>query len=143
MARAAAPRGGSTLPYVAGRLDGTWQGYRLGRWDGPDVLSRPPSSYLARLSCDTNLWSGPALRLAIETFGAQNVMFGNDLPPVRVPLEGPIVILQDLGLSDADLEAVRWRNAARFFGFPVTSERDRQTEGSTSSVPAELAALDA
>ena len=41
--------GGGTLPFVAGRLDATWQGYRPGRWDGPDVLTRPPSSYLARL----------------------------------------------------------------------------------------------
>jgi predicted TIM-barrel fold metal-dependent hydrolase len=112
---------GGTLPFVAGRLDATWQGYRPGRWDGPDLLTRPPSSYLGRLCCDTNTWSAPALRLAIETFGLQHVLFGNDLPPVWVPLDGPIETLNALGLPDSDLEAIRWGNAARFFGLPVTS----------------------
>jgi aminocarboxymuconate-semialdehyde decarboxylase len=111
---------GGTLPYLAGRLDATWQGYRPGRWDGPDVLTRQPSSYLAELACDTNTWSAPALRLAIETFGIHNVLFGNDLPSVWVPLDGPIETLRALGLSEPDLEAVRWSNAARFFGLPMS-----------------------
>ena len=64
----------------------------------------------------------PALRLAIETFGVAHVLFGNDLPPVWVPLDGPIALLDDLGLSEPDLEAVRWRNAARFFGLPVPND---------------------
>ena len=110
---------GGTLPFLAGRLDATWQGYRPGRWDGPDLLTRPPSSYLSRLACDSNTWSTAALRLAIETFGADHVLFGNDRPPVWVPLHGPIAMLDDLGLPDADLEGVRWRNAARFFGLPI------------------------
>jgi hypothetical protein len=29
-------------------------------------------------------------------------------------------MLSDLGLSESDLEGVRWRNAARFFGLPVS-----------------------
>lgn len=111
--------GGGTLPYLAGRLDGTWQGYRPGRWDGPDLLTRPPSSYLARFTCDTNLWSAPALRLAVETFGIDGVLFGNDYPPVWVPLDGPLQLLDGLGLPDDDLEGIRWRNAARFFGLPL------------------------
>src|SRR5262249_28133441 len=63
---------GGTLPFTAGRLDATWQGYRPGRWEGPDLLERPPSSYLTRLACDSNTWSVPALRLAIEMFGIEN-----------------------------------------------------------------------
>lgn len=106
---------GGTLPYLAGRLDGTWEGYRPGRWDGPDVLTRPPSSYLGRLWCDSNTWSAPALKLAIETFGMEHVMFGNDRPPVWVPLDGPVAMLTELGLVDDDLAAIRWKNAARFF----------------------------
>jgi aminocarboxymuconate-semialdehyde decarboxylase len=110
---------GGTLPYLAGRLDGTWQAYRPDRWEGPDVLTRPPSSYLAGLACDTNTWSAPALRLAIETFGVQNVLLGNDCPPVWVPLDGPVAMLGDLALPESDLEAIRWRNAARFFNLPL------------------------
>jgi len=115
--------GGGTLPFVAGRLDATWQGYRPGRWEGPDLLTRPPSSYLAGLCCDTNLWSASALRLAIETFGVEHVLFGNDLPPVWVPLDRPVETLNALGLPEPDLEGIRWRNAARFFGLPLTDAR--------------------
>ncbi len=113
--------GGGSLPYLTGRLDGCWQGYRPGRWEGPDILTRPPSSYLERLACDTNLWSAPALRLAIESFGVEQVMFGNDYPPVWTPLDGPLAILTTLDLPAADLEAIRWRNAARFFKLPLTT----------------------
>lgn len=111
--------GGGTLPYLAGRLDGTWEAYRPGRWEGPDTLTRPPSSYLGRLACDTNLWSAPALRLAIETFGSERVLFGNDCPPVWVPLEGPIRALESLDLPDDRVQAIRWGNAARFFKLPL------------------------
>lgn len=114
--------GGGTLPYMAGRLDGTWEAYRPGRWEGPDILTRPPSSYLARLACDANLWSAPALRLAIETFGAEHVLFGNDCPPVWVPLDGPVELLGHLDLPADEVEAIRWRNAVRYFGLPVSSE---------------------
>lgn len=110
---------GGTLPYLAGRLDGTWQGYRPDRWEGPDVLSRPPSSYLRRLACDTNTWSAPALRLAIDVFGADHVLFGNDYPPVWVPLDVAVETLNDLGLAQDDLEGLRWRNAVRFYGLRV------------------------
>lgn len=111
--------GGGTLPYLAGRLDGAWTGYRPGRWDGPDILTRPPSSYLARLACDTNLWSGPALQLAISTFGVEHVLFGNDYPPVWTPLDGPVAIVDGLDISEAARDAIRWQNAARFFGLPL------------------------
>jgi len=110
--------GGGTLPFIAGRLDGTWRVYRPDRWEGPDCLTRPPSTYLPRLACDTNLWSGPALRLAIETFGVEHVLFGNDCPPVWAPLDEPVAALSALGLPEDDLEGIRWRNAARFFNLP-------------------------
>ena len=46
--------------------------------------------------------------------------FGNDRPPVWVPLDGPIALLNGMDLPEADLEAIRWKNAARFFGLPLT-----------------------
>jgi aminocarboxymuconate-semialdehyde decarboxylase len=111
--------GGGTLPYLAGRLDATWQAYRPDRWQGPDVLSRLPSSYLGRLACDTNTWSAPALRLALEVFGPHHVLFGNDYPPVWVPLDRPLAALEALDMPAEHLEAIRWRNAVRFFGLPL------------------------
>ena len=56
--------------------------------------------------------------LPVESF-----WFGNDLPPVWVPLGGPVETLNALGLPEPDLEGIRWRNAARFFGLPLTDAR--------------------
>ena len=53
------------------------------------------------------------------------MLFGNDCPPVWAPLDGPVATLDALGLSDDDLEGVRWRNAARFFGLPGVFARRR------------------
>ncbi len=114
--------GGGTLPYIAGRLDGTWEAYRPDRWEGSDRLTRPPSSYLGRLACDTNLWSAPALRLAVAVFGVNHVLFGNDYPPVWTPLDGPVRMLDELDLSDHELEGLRWRNAVHFFSLPIGSD---------------------
>jgi hypothetical protein len=47
------------------------------------------------------------------------LLFGNDLPPVWVPLDGPVATHDDLGLPPAELEAVRWGSAARFYGLPL------------------------
>ena len=46
-------------------------------------------------------------------------MFGNDLPPVRVPPDGPVETLNALGLPEPDLKGIRWRNAARFCRLPL------------------------
>jgi hypothetical protein len=59
--------------------------------------------------------------LLSEGAPVESFWFGNDLPPVWVPLDGPIAMLADLALREADLDAIRWGNAARFFGLPVTS----------------------
>jgi hypothetical protein len=48
--------------------------------------------------------------------------FGNDLRPVWVPLDGPIELLNGMGLSEPDLEAIRWKNAARLFGLPLRGQ---------------------
>jgi aminocarboxymuconate-semialdehyde decarboxylase len=111
--------GGGVLPWVAGRVDATWASYRPQRWHGPDVLTRPPSSYLRRFHVDTNTWSVAALRLLVEVLGPDRLVVGNDQPPVWFPLAESLALLDQLALPPADAEAVRWRNAARLFGLPV------------------------
>jgi len=108
--------GGGVLPYVAGRLDATWMAYRPERWAGVDVLTAPPATYLRRFYCDSNTWSTAALRLLMETLGADRVVVGNDQPPVWFPLERSLAALAELDLGPADAEAIRWENAARLFG---------------------------
>lgn len=108
--------GGGVLPYVAGRLDATWLAYRPNRWQGPDILTKPPSTYLRRFHVDTNTWSQPALRLLLEVLGADRLLVGNDLPPVWYPLGDSLKLLANLDLSVAEREAIYWRNAVRLFG---------------------------
>jgi predicted TIM-barrel fold metal-dependent hydrolase len=107
--------GGGVLPAMAGRLDATWRAYRPDRWQGADVLTVLPSSYLRRFHVDSNVWSLPALRLLVEVLGPDRILVGNDQPPVWFPLAESLALLDRLGLSAADLEAVRWRNASRLF----------------------------
>ena len=108
--------GAGVLPYVAGRLDATWQDYRgEGRWRGVDVLTQPPSTYLRRFHADSNTWSTPALTLLVDTLGADRVVFGTDQPPVWYPLDRSLATLAALPLSAADADAVRAGNAARLF----------------------------
>ena len=82
--------GGGMLPYVAGRLDATWSAYRPGRWQGVDLLERPPSTYLRRFYCDSNTWSTAAMRLLVDSFGVDRLVFGTDQPPVWFPLQQSI-----------------------------------------------------
>jgi predicted TIM-barrel fold metal-dependent hydrolase len=109
--------GAGVLPYVAGRLDAIWQDYRAeGRWRGVDVLTAPPSTYLRRFHADSNTWSAAALALLVETLGPDRVVFGTDQPPVWVPLERSIDLLDALPGGDAVTRAVRAGNAERLFG---------------------------
>jgi aminocarboxymuconate-semialdehyde decarboxylase len=111
--------GGGVLPYVAGRLDATWTAYRPERWAGVDVLTAPPATYLRRFHCDSNTWSTAALRLLVETLGADRVVVGNDQPPVWFPLERSLAALAGLDLAPGDTEAIRWKNAAGLFGLTL------------------------
>jgi len=108
--------GGGVLPAMSGRLDATWRAYRPDRWQGPDVLAAPPSSYLRRFHVDTNVWSLPALRLLLEVLGPDRLAVGNDQPPVWFPLAESLALLEQLALPPAARAAVRWGNASRLFG---------------------------
>ena len=73
---------GGALPMLPGRLD---FGYELrkddsfGPWE-PDVLPRAPSTYIEQLYYDTVSLHAPAVTCAVETAGADHVLFGSDFP---------------------------------------------------------------
>jgi aminocarboxymuconate-semialdehyde decarboxylase len=66
---------GSLLPYIAGRI--AYEGGRLGSDAGLDT---PAAEALRLLYTDTVCNSPAALRLALETFGGEHVLFGSDAP---------------------------------------------------------------
>ena len=73
----------------------------------------PPSSYLRRIHADTLLFSEPALRLTIEAFGADRVMFGTDWPPVSVPTSLTLDLVRGLDVPDDVRDGILGGNAVR------------------------------
>jgi aminocarboxymuconate-semialdehyde decarboxylase len=104
---------GGALPMLPGRLD---FGYELrtdrsfGPWE-PDVLAGPPSSYIEQLYFDTVSLHTPAVYCAVQTAGADHVLFGSDFPPVPIPLKRSVDTVRNLDIAENDKEQVLGRNA--------------------------------
>ncbi len=109
---------GGALPMLAGRLD---SGYELrgdmsfGPWE-PDLLTRPPSTYIKRLYFDTVCYHPPAIFCAVQTVGAEHVLFGSDSPPVPIPLERAIEAVRAVSISPEDKEKILGGNAVNLLG---------------------------
>jgi aminocarboxymuconate-semialdehyde decarboxylase len=97
--------GGGTFPYAYPRLR-TWAAMR-DEGPPPDVLEER----VRRLHVDTLVFDPALLRLCVERYGAERVMFGSDDP--FIPWDAVIAPL------DAAGPAVRSGNAAAFYGIDV------------------------
>jgi 6-methylsalicylate decarboxylase len=64
---------------------------------------------------DTVTFWPPALRAAVETFGAEHMLLGSDTPPLPFPLRKSIEMIEGLGLSPTEQEGVLGENAVRLF----------------------------
>ncbi len=71
-----ASHAGATLPYLAGRLDRSWEMTIPGR----EAISIPPSDYLRRIWYDAVTYNQGSLELCIEVGGADKVLYGSDYP---------------------------------------------------------------
>jgi predicted TIM-barrel fold metal-dependent hydrolase len=106
---------GGAIALLPGRLN---FGYELrhdltfGPWE-PDVLSKPPSEYIAQLYLDTMCLHLPALMCAIGTVGVDRVVFGTDHPPVPIPLTRHTALVHSLPLAHADKVKILGLTAAR------------------------------
>jgi predicted TIM-barrel fold metal-dependent hydrolase len=67
------PHFGGTLPYLTQRVE-VYQ--RQGRWN----VERPIGEYLGQFYTDTVSESPGALRMAIEAYGIQHILFASDVP---------------------------------------------------------------
>lgn len=106
--------GGGSFPFWLGRADNAWE--RRG-----DVVrgrsARPPSAYLDRFSVDSVVFSEPALRLLVDTMGADRVMVGSDYPyPLGERPAGNVVRTASF-LTEAQRSKLLSGNAERFLGF--------------------------
>jgi aminocarboxymuconate-semialdehyde decarboxylase len=96
---------GGALPYQAGRIDKSC---------GPAKLPKEPSEYLKTFYTDTVSPHVIGVKFAIEFFGVDHIMFGDDYPCWST--ETALKILDDVGLSKEDKEKVLGGNARLFFG---------------------------
>ena len=96
---------GGALPYQAGRMDKSC---------GPAGLPKDPSVYLKTFYTDTVSPHAAGVKFAIEFFGVDHIMFGDDHPCWST--EKALQVLDEVGLSKEDKEKVLDLNARRFFG---------------------------
>jgi aminocarboxymuconate-semialdehyde decarboxylase len=87
-----------------------------------DRLPHEPNDYFHRFYADTALFGAPhALRCALDYFGADQLLFGTDMP-----LGGPSVVeetisdVDSLGLRPEDRRLVYEENATRILGLTAT-----------------------
>ncbi len=104
--------GGGSFAFWLGRFENAWHR----RPDLVGVSELPPSGYLDRFSVDSVVFDPAALRLLVDTLGAEQVMLGSDYP---YPLgERPVGTVVDRAhfLTDEQKAAIRHGNARRFLG---------------------------
>jgi aminocarboxymuconate-semialdehyde decarboxylase len=104
--------GGGCLPYLAGRLDASWNSDA----EVKSKLKEPPSQYIQKLYLDALVYAGPALQAAYRLVGAQHLLFGTDQPFSVSDPEKNIQMLQTELQNKNNLDAVMQANAATLFG---------------------------
>ncbi len=103
--------GGGCLPYLAGRLDASWNS----DLEVKNKLNEPPSHFIQKLYLDALVYAGTALQAAYRLVGAQHLMFGTDQPFSVSDPDKNIKMLQVELQNKNDLDAVMHDNAVAFF----------------------------
>ncbi|MGC5617152.1 amidohydrolase family protein [Georgenia sp. Z1491] len=86
----------------------------LGPW-GDVRLERPPSEHVRTLYLDTVTFGVGPLRLALDTVGADRIVFGTDGPPLPFPPGRHIGHVDELEIDDTVRTAILGGNARELF----------------------------
>jgi aminocarboxymuconate-semialdehyde decarboxylase len=97
---------GGALPYQAGRMDKNSKAAKL---------PKDPSVYLRRMYTDTVQPHALGLKLAVDFYGVDHVMYGDDYPCWNP--KAAIGIFEEIGLSKEDQQKILHDNARRVLGF--------------------------
>jgi aminocarboxymuconate-semialdehyde decarboxylase len=122
--------GGSMVPHFSGRVGPGWDqlGARTPEDQRADItgypLTKRPLDYFKMMYADTAMFGAAhALRCSIDFYGADHVLFASDSPydPERGPgyIRATIQNLNEIGLSDAEKEAIFSGNVIRLLGLAV------------------------
>lgn len=103
---------GGSAPFIAPRYDNYYYQFP----DCREKIDRPPSEIMKNLYFDTVTIHPPALRCTLDTFGAEQLMFGSDYPHVPGGIDRFVTVLNAVGLTDKEFITIGWRNAADLLG---------------------------
>jgi predicted TIM-barrel fold metal-dependent hydrolase len=103
---------GGTIPFVLPRYDNYYRQFPECR----EHISRPPSEIMGEQYYDTVTMHPPALRCAVDTLGAERLVFGSDYPHVPGGIDRFVDVLNAVGLSEDELAMIGRRTAAGLLG---------------------------
>ena len=104
-----AAHAGATVPFLAGRMDRSWEMTVPGK----EAISTPPSEYLRRIYYVAVTYQQESLELCIAVGGADKVMYGSDYPHDIGDMAGCLRRVDALPAAQRD--PVRSQNARRIF----------------------------
>lgn len=103
---------GGALPYLVGRLERGRDQFRSDEGQSP---KRPVVEYLREFYYDTISFHPPAMELAIETVGAERLLFGTDYPFGMENADKTFADIETLDLSDGVKPGIMGETAAALF----------------------------
>jgi uncharacterized protein len=124
--------GGSMVPHFAGRVGPGWDqlGARTPESQKADIegypLRKRPIEYFAMMYADTAMFGAAhALKCTVDFYGVDHVLFASDSPydPEKGPgyIRSTIKNIQEIGLSEAEQDAIFRRNVSELLGLDGTA----------------------
>lgn len=103
---------GGTIPFVLPRYDNYYRQFP----ECSENIDRPPSEIMRDVYYDTVTMHVPALRCALDTLGADRLVFGSDYPHVPGGIDRFVTVLNSVGLSEHELRRIGRTTAAALIG---------------------------
>lgn len=104
--------GGGYTCFGLGRMDRGWQA----RPEARQHISKPPSTYARKFYYDCLTHSEAALRMLLDTVGAERVVLGTDWP-ADMRIDWPVAwVLSLQSLTQEEKDLILWKNLERLFG---------------------------
>jgi aminocarboxymuconate-semialdehyde decarboxylase len=107
--RIAFSHGGGALSILLPRLMHTWKNFPKAK----ESLSEPPEATAKRFYYDDLVFSPPAIKFLVETFGDSQIVLGTDYP-FALGESDPLGVLERSGLDPATVAKITSTNAKRF-----------------------------